>query len=297
MAATVVPHDPAPMTANCSPEAPIGHSVDRDGPEPYSGAMPAGSSATTAVIIPVKSFTRAKERLSSHLDPVRRRRLARGLADRVVAAVGGHPVFVACDDPEVADWAVTRDCRVLWGAGLGLNGALDAAVSAVADAGHQRALICHADLARPDALGALLHADTSAGVPAGITARVTAGVTAGVTSEITARGSVVIVPDRRGDGTNALIRPTTSGLTAAYGPGSFVRHLAAARRAGHAVTVRIDHRLALDVDTWADICHPLVRPVVDRLLDPDQDIDPPTSNPAAVAVEPAADLVGDVNER
>lgn len=288
MAATVVPHDPAPITANRSPDAPIGHSVDRDGPEPYSGAMPAGSSATTAVIIPVKSFPRAKERLSSHLDPATRRRLARGLADRVVAAVAGHPVFVACDDPEVADWAVTRHCRVLWGAGLGLNGAIDAAVSAVADAGHRRALICHADLARPDALGALLDADTGAD-----------GDADGVTDT---RGSVVIVPDRRGDGTNALIRPTARGLASAYGPGSFVRHLDAARRAGHAVTVRIDHRLALDVDTWADICHPLVRPVVDRLLDPDQGIDPPTSTPNAAGAAPAGAaragaLVADVPDR
>jgi len=58
-----------------------------------------------AVLIPVKRFTAAKERLSSLLDVDQRADLARWLAARVVAAARSLPTFVACDDNDVAAWA------------------------------------------------------------------------------------------------------------------------------------------------------------------------------------------------
>ncbi|MFZ8997827.1 MAG: 2-phospho-L-lactate guanylyltransferase, partial [Ilumatobacteraceae bacterium] len=59
----------------------------------------------------------------------------------------------------------------------------------------------------------------------------------------------MIVPDRRREGTNVLVRPCALDLVAAYGPGSFRTHLAAAIATGAPVHVRLDRRLALDIDT------------------------------------------------
>jgi 2-phospho-L-lactate guanylyltransferase (CobY/MobA/RfbA family) len=77
-------------------------------------------------------------------------------------------------------------------------------------------------------------------------------------------GHVVIVPDRRRDGTNVLSRPTSLALRAQYGAGSFDRHVAAALASGAAVTVRRDARLSIDVDTIADCQHPDVAPLLRR---------------------------------
>lgn len=183
----------------------------------------------TAVLIPVKAFGVAKGRLRGHLTDAERVRLARWTAARVLAAAAPHVVFVACDDEEVAAWARAHGARVAWGPGLGLNGAIDAAAGDVAEAGFARVTIVHADLPDPRGVASL------------------------------ARGSgVVIVPDRHGDGTNVLSRPTTVALPAQYGPGSFARHLAAALGTGAAVTVRADPFLSVDIDTAADLRHPSV---------------------------------------
>jgi 2-phospho-L-lactate guanylyltransferase len=81
-------------------------------------------------------------------------------------------------------------------------------------------------------------------------------------AELARRGHVVIVPDRRRDGTNVLSRPTSVAIRADYGAASFTRHLAAAIRSGAPVSVRRDARLAVDVDTIADCRHPDVAPLL-----------------------------------
>lgn len=181
------------------------------------------------MLIPVKAFAAAKGRLRGHISDDARERLARWTADRVVAAAAPLAVFVACDDEGVAEWAVSRGATVAWGPGLGLNGAIDAAVLDVAAAGFTRVTIVHADLPEPRGLTGV-----GRGAP------------------------IVIVPDRHGDGTNVLSRPTHLTLPAQYGAGSFARHLAAALASGAPVTVRHDPYLSIDIDTAADLAHPLV---------------------------------------
>ena len=70
------------------------------------------------------------------------------------------------------------------------------------------------------------------------------------------------MPDRRRDGTNVMALPVDVELAAAYGAGSFARHLAAAMAAGRRVEVRRDPRLALDVDNPADLTHPTLVPLL-----------------------------------
>ena len=180
--------------------------------------------------MPVKAFTAAKGRLSVVLDRFARADLARWLAGRVVAAAGELPTFIACDDDEVATWADAHGVDVLWSPGLGLNGAVDAGRTTIAGKGFDHVVIAHSDLPLATDLAPLA-----------------------------VEGSIVIVPDRRRDGTNVIAMPVHVELPAAYGGGSFLRHVAAARATGCRIEVRPDPGLSLDIDTPSDLAHPALR--------------------------------------
>ena len=64
---------------------------------------------------------------------------------------------------------------------------------------------------------------------------------------------VLVVPDRRRDGTNVISVPTDAGFRFAYGPGSFERHVAEALRLGLRCEVVDDAGLGWDVDVPADL--------------------------------------------
>ena len=68
-----------------------------------------------------------------------------------------------------------------------------------------------------------------------------------------AAAGVVIVPDRHGSGTNALLIDPPGALTPAFGPGSFARHAALAHAGGATVRVGRLPSLELDVDTPGDL--------------------------------------------
>ena len=188
-----------------------------------SGAVPRLGSVR-ALLVPVKSFARAKVRLAGALGSAERRALAMDLAARVLGAASGIPAFVACDDLDVADWARTRGADVLWTPGLGLSGAVAAGVQRLAGLGVALAIVSHADLPLVTSF-------------------------AGIGEE----HRVTLVPDRRLDGTNVACVPTTSGFRFAYGPASFSRHRAEAVRLGLGPTVVYDWRLACDCDVPEDL--------------------------------------------
>lgn len=192
-----------------------------------------------AALVPIKGFHAAKARLAPVLSEVDRERLARWMATRVVDALRPMPTFIACDDDVVADWADRLGVGVLWGPGLGLNGAIDVGVDTLAGKGADRVVIAHGDLPRPEAL-----------------------------AEISVPDTIVLVPDRRRDGTNVVARPTNIEFPAEYGAGSFARHLAAALSAGVAVQVRSDPYLSIDVDTVDDCRHPIAAAVLRPFLGP-----------------------------
>lgn len=189
------------------------------------------------MLVPVKDFTHAKGRLTGHLDAGQRRRLARGMATRVLAAAGRLRTYVACDSDEVADWAESHGATVLWGPGLGLNGAIDHGVATVSGKGHDHVVILHGDLPLAADLRSLVWP-----------------------------GEIVVVPDQRADGTNLISRPTSCEVPAEYGGGSFGRHLAQALGCGVPVTVRHDARFSLDVDTIDHCRDPRIAPVIAALL-------------------------------
>jgi 2-phospho-L-lactate guanylyltransferase len=184
----------------------------------------------TAVLIPIKAFGAAKERLSPALDAPARTELARSLAETVVAAAHDLPVFVVCDDDDVAVWAQEHGAAVLRVDGPGLDRAVQSGVAQLTERGVATVIVAHGDL------------------PLARDLRVADGF-AGVT----------LVPDRVEDGTNVLAVPTAAGFVFAYGPGSFGRHLAEAQRLGLAVRVLRDAELNWDVDRPDDLDLP-VRP-------------------------------------
>ena len=196
--------------------------------------MPARSAYSRGVrlaaLIPVKAFDAAKGRLSPAVDVDQRARLARWMATGVVAAFGPDDVFVACDSAVVAEWASELGVAVIWGPGLGLNGAIDDGVAAIADAGYDQVTIAHADLPRPSGL-----------------------------RRVARPGTATLVPDRRRDGTNVMSFPLSDTIPAAYGASSFDRHLATALALGIPIEVRADRDLALDIDPPHDLHHPLIR--------------------------------------
>lgn len=202
--------------------------VDR----PPSARNGAGRAATVpaVVLVPIKAFHLAKRRLGSVLDDDTRERLARWTAERVLRSAGELPVAVVCDDDVVADWARRHGAHVLREEGLGLNGAVDHAIATLRSEGHAHVVVAHSDLARPVPLAVFARADT-----------------------------VVLVPDRRLDGTNVFAFPIGCDLRASYGAGSFGRHLRAALDTGWPVEVVRDPMLALDIDHPHDLTHPLVR--------------------------------------
>jgi len=176
------------------------------------------------VLVPVKAFARAKARLAPQLDPTRRAELARAMATHVVRAAAPLPVAVVCDDDDVAAWAADEGAIVLHEPGRGLNGAVETGVAWLGAAGAVEVLVAHGDLPLARGLGRL----------AGF-----AGIT--------------LVPDRAGDGTNIACVPVSAGFRFSYGPRSFSRHQAEARRVGLELRVVRDPELTLDIDRPADL--------------------------------------------
>ncbi len=206
-------------------------------------AVPAACAPSTlhrvnaVVLVPVKAFADAKARLSPLLSPTEREALARWTAERVLAAAGELPVFIACDSESVADWATAHAATVLWHPGVGLNAAVNNSVAELRLRGADHVVVAHGDLPL---------ATNLAGV-----------VTA---------GSLTLVPDARDDGTNVASLPAAFDFEFEYGAGSFHRHLSRAIDAGLPVSVRRDVRLALDIDIPFDLTHPLVQEVLPAWL-------------------------------
>lgn len=226
MDATAVPQEPAPSTATL----PGGDTTVRIPRAAHPGAprpLASGSvrpSLRTGVLVPIKAFPEAKVRLSGVLGGAEREALARSMAEGVLAAAGPLPVWVVCDDTEVALWAEQHGASVLWTPARGLNQAVIDGVAQLHRMGVELVTVVHADL---PLVGSL--------------------------EGIARPGAVVLAPDRRRDGTNVAALPTFCGFRFSYGAGSFGRHVQEAGRLGLALVVLERPDLAWDVDVPDDL--------------------------------------------
>ncbi len=202
----------------------------------------------TAAILPVKRFTRAKQRLGASVAGTLREDLARAMVGDVLAALREtaaleRTIVVTREDSVLAaarrlDALVVPDT-----AEESQSAAVALGVERALAEGFERVLCVPGDCPAldPTELDSLLDpsdddaADESRG-----------GGAAGVPT-------VVIVPDRHGTGTNGLLLTPPDAIAPSFGPDSRERHLALARAGGAVCRIESPASLLLDIDTGADL--------------------------------------------
>ena len=189
----------------------------------------------TAAVLPVKSFSRAKQRLGDALGGGERERLAAAMVADVLGALAAvdpiDDVVVVTAEPLAAQAAERAGAAVVDDPDeAGQSAAAGRGIDAALVRGADRALLVPGDCPAvdPQELARLL--DRAAEPP-----------------------SVTIVPDRHGSGTNALVLSPPGVMAPSFGAGSFARHAARARAAGATVQVCELTSLGLDVDTPDDL--------------------------------------------
>jgi 2-phospho-L-lactate guanylyltransferase len=202
----------------------------------------------TAAVLPVKSFGRAKQRLGAAVGQPDRGELAAAMLGDVLDALratgGLAELIVVTAEPGAARAALSAGAHVV-------DDPVEAGQSAAAARGAHRALLVPGDCPAldPAEVGRLLGGFPDAGL--------------------------VIVPDRHGSGTNALLIAPPGAIEPSFGPGSFARHAALGAARGLAVRVAQAPSLELDVDTPGDLAalrdclstHPAAAPRTRALLD------------------------------
>ena len=190
---------------------------------------------TTWAIVPVKPLRRAKSRLGSVLGAEERLALSREMLNRVLEALVGVPeierTLLVSRDSEAMALARHHGARTLSERPpIDLNQALQQATRAAVGSGASAVLVVPADLplVTADDLRELVSLAESPPV-------------------------VVIAPDRRQAGTNALLASPAGLIEYAFGPSSFDRHCALALAAGARVLVCDRPGLALDLDLPEDL--------------------------------------------
>lgn len=195
-----------------------------------------------AVIIPIRSLESAKSRLGGPLDAEERQALVLELLERTIRAAGGARgvarVLVVSDDEHNLRLARALDAQAVRETGHGLNSALVEARGLARDRGADAVLALPADLPRVS-VAAVESILSAAGerLPAGAADR----------------PRVVLVPDRHGDGTNALLLAPPDAIPFAFGVGSRRRHARLAAEAGAFYREILDGPLSLDLDTPDDL--------------------------------------------
>ena len=180
----------------------------------------------TVAILPVKSFGRAKQRLTGGFS--NRPELAAAMVADVLAALAQVPeldevIVVTAQAGATGEGVIVVHDPVE----AGQSAAALRGIEAALERGAERVLLVPGDCPTldPHEVSALL----------------------------TQRAGVVIVPDRHGQGTNALLLTPPDVMEPSFGDGSFARHAARARAAGAGLKVADVRSLGLDVDTPDDL--------------------------------------------
>jgi 2-phospho-L-lactate guanylyltransferase len=188
----------------------------------------------TAAILPIKSFDQAKQRLRHELAAHDRRALVEAMFADALVALGRvqslERIVVVSGDRVAQRIAGGYGATVIEDDERGHNTAARRGIEAALQDGIERALLVPGDcptLSASDLIALLTH-------PAG-------------------ERSALIVPDRHGTGTNALLLTPPDVLAPSFGPDSRRRHLADASAAGVPAEVVELESLGLDVDTPEDI--------------------------------------------
>jgi 2-phospho-L-lactate guanylyltransferase len=187
----------------------------------------------TVAILPVKRFPAAKQRLRDGLDPERREALVQAMFTDVLYSLRSadlDSILVVTASPVARRIALEQGAEVLADQEAGHNAAASLGIQAAVERGADRALLVPGDCPAldPQELTDLLRRPVEP-------------------------PCAIVVPDRHGTGTNALLLTPPDSLSTSFGPGSCERHMSVARAAGiNAEVVRVPS-LALDIDTPDDL--------------------------------------------
>ena len=190
----------------------------------------------TIAILPIKRFGAAKQRLAGQLGSGARQALVQAMFQDVLAALrhveGLDAVAVVTANATAARAAHGEGVIVLGDSDeSGHNEAAAVGIGYATEHGFERVLLVPGDtpLIAGDEIEALL-----ARTPPD-------------------RPGLVVVPDRHGSGTNALLISPPTAVAPAFGPGSRERHERLAAAAGIDCRVEALASLAVDVDTQEDL--------------------------------------------
>ncbi len=189
-----------------------------------------------AAVIPVGSLEGAKTRLGEMLDAEERHdlviRLLARTVDAALTAKRVEDVLVISPDRDVLARAAERGARTLRQRGRGLNAGVRDGRDDAAAGGADAVLILPTDLpfVSAEAIDAVL-----AALPGN------------------AERAVVLVPDRHGTGTNALVLRPPDVIDVAFGPASRQAHRQLAEAGGVAIVELTASPLTVDLDTPEDL--------------------------------------------
>lgn len=186
-------------------------------------------------IVPVKPFVRAKSRLARVLPAIQRKTLAESMFRHSISALlNTHDVAgitVLSRDTGVLSIAHEYGLHTIQECGAPtLNSSLQRASEVLQIRGERAILVVPADLPflTSEDLEQIIHLGRYL-------------------------MTVVIVPDRSENDTNALLMRPADLMPFSFGPGSFRRHVTLAKRAGAGVQLYRSNRVALDIDTPSDL--------------------------------------------
>lgn len=187
----------------------------------------------TLAILPIKRFGDAKQRLLPGLSPGQRRLLVEAMLSDVLVALRRAAtvasILAVTSDEDGQRIAAAYGALLASDNGGGHNGAAAKGIRHALEQGFDRALLVPGDCPVLD--------------PAEVDALLERAVP---------QRSALVVPDRHGTGTNALLLTPPDALRPSFGPGSRQRHLEGAAAAGVHCELAEVPTLALDVDTPED---------------------------------------------
>ena len=187
------------------------------------------------LLLPIKDPSKGKQRLAALLEPEERTALVwtmlRDVAHAVTDCRAAERVVVVSQSTEVSQFAARRGWAVL----------------------HEETQL--SESRSVDRASQLLRAEGAAAVlrlPIDIPLVRAADIESLLRFPVSVPGAL-IVPSADGKGTNAILRNPPDVFPSRFGPDSFRLHQEEARKAGAAVSIVHDPRIAVDLDTPADI--------------------------------------------
>ncbi|MAO51946.1 MAG: 2-phospho-L-lactate guanylyltransferase [Pusillimonas sp.] len=188
-----------------------------------------------AAVIPVKSFSDAKQRLQPVLSAGERRLLARAMFEDVMATLTQCPaltgVYVITSDPQAAQLAANMGVKTLRDPVIGgLSGAIASAAQTLKKAGMEGMLVVPADVPGID--------------PQSVRR---------IISHHAASRSVTLVPALRDGGTNAMLCSPPDAIPNCFGHNSFRAHCQLAASSGVQLNTLSLPQLQYDIDRPLDL--------------------------------------------